>query len=117
MYGVLPTELQTFKYSTVSVVPYASLDDAPSPHLFFLWMASLAKKQPQHQNALPPALLPSGNVPTQRYVAMSAPASPLHSFDPLAAASELIAPQLSVFEIPYGIPVLGWDYIECNSYW
>jgi hypothetical protein len=85
--------------------------------LFFLWMASLAKKQPQHRNALLPVLLPSGNVPTQRYVAMPAPDSPLHSFAPLAAASELIAPQLKVFEIPCGILVLGWDYIECNSYW
>jgi hypothetical protein len=50
-------------------------------------------------------------------VAMYAPDYPLHSFDPLAAVSELIAPQLNVFEIPYGILVLGWDYIECNSYW
>ena len=48
---------------------------------------------------------------------MSAPDYLLHSFDPLAAVSELIAPQLNVFEIPYGILVLGWDYIECNSYW
>ena len=38
---------------------------------------------------------------------MFAPDYPLHSFDPLAAVSELIAPQLNVFEIPYGILALG----------
>jgi hypothetical protein len=89
------------------MAPYALLKDVPSPHLFFLWMAFLAKKQPQHRNALPPVLLLNGNIPTQRYVATSAPDSQLHAFAPLVAASELIAPQLNAFEIPRGILALG----------
>jgi hypothetical protein len=89
------------------MAPYALPNDVPSPHLFFLWMVFLAKKQPQHRNALPPVLLVNGNAPTQKYVAMSAPGSQLHSSAPLAAVSELIAPQPNAFEIPRGILALG----------